>query len=170
MVPLPELGLNICAPAVFLHGDFSSGNVQYDRERDKLVIIDWSTAYPVMFRPESQGGVVFLEIANLGPGYFDAATFMLSLMFRRPGAAMRVPDVEQHVRTFLLSYFAAAQYPWRAEEFACYFDDLKLLYLRLQRSLLGQSRFLVYRTSLWKVDRFVSSVRRDLEAMAADKD
>jgi hypothetical protein len=71
-VPVPRGLMAEPADNVYLHGDFSLGNVCFDPSRNKVVIVDWSGA-PIL------GGMF-----SFGPRYFDLLWFSAGLFLSVP--------------------------------------------------------------------------------------
>lgn len=90
---------------VFLHGDFNGSNVCYDQNRDRLVILDWSSA------------PLFGGKATFGPAYFDIVWFGHYFFSTRPGPRIGPWDPRAWFRSLIKGYCASPDSNFSEEDF-----------------------------------------------------
>ncbi len=127
-IPLPAPLVGEPADECVLHGDLNGSNVGYDPSRDRIVILDWSTAPALR------------SVATTGSRYFDILWFALFFFRFRPRSALLHWSPELWAGSFLRGY-AAGSDAFTVEALRAYHESIRAFLsddYRLERERLGR--------------------------------
>lgn len=143
VIPLPDFGVHLQTQPVFIHGDFSTGNIFYNAQRDELVVIDWSATD---WLADGTG--------TKGPRYVDLAILLQSLFMSRLFAVHSIPDPVPLGQIFLEVYWQENFHELRRDEFQIYFCALLSVFCKAWRKQKGW-RSVAYKSSFSQMQQFV---------------
>ena len=140
-LPLPEPGRSASGTGVFLHGDFNGDNVCYERRRDRLVVVDWSSAPLFGGKP------------TWGSRYFDLMWFGHFFFCSRPARWLGIWQDNAWYEALISEYRAQAGPGFSAKEFAQYRGAAEPLFSAARKQMLGsvhRTRRAVRAWVLWR--------------------
>ena len=130
---------------VFFHGDYSTENVLYDSENDRLVIIDWALPYWLG------------EKGTYGMPYVDVSIMIQSLFRDRILSGNAKYDCSGCARSFLKGYAEVSRNTFIVSDFKRAYPVIIEPLLRRQRKKMGLLKYLAYYPNVIKASHFVKS-------------
>ncbi len=130
---------------VFLHGDFSLGNLHYCRSDDKLVILDWKVAH----------WLEHSSVSKLGSPSIDLAIFLISLFHGRAFSSNGMPRKKQIGEQFLRAYCEEQTGNFCLKNFESNLLSMITSYGTYFRARNSLFRTMAYYPSLIQLQRFV---------------
>ncbi len=140
-IPLPEPASSAPDSDVFFHGDFNGDNVCYDRTRDRLVIVDWSSA------PLFGGKPTF------GSRYFDVLWFGHFFFCSRPARWFGKWQDLAWYEALIRGYTAEVGSPFPEPEFGAYRLAAEPVFSAARKQMLASThgfRRIVRAVVLWR--------------------
>lgn len=133
---------------VFLHGDFTVGNMFLNKNDDSLVILDWQATKKIGSR------------ATYGTPYFDMAWFVYSMFYRPSGRERYKMSISgaRLSQLFLESYFEASNGRCSYAEFSSYMRKFLAIKLDTRKKGVHFKRRLLLISSHRRLKRFLKSL------------